>query len=218
MSDYDYPPDEFDQPPAAGQSVGIHRAPQSKWSKVWPYLVVIIIFAALAYGVVSWFASQKPSSDTGSGPTSSSTQPAETTDPESPEATENSDEPSADEPSAEETSAEPEESETTPEPEPTEEETTAELNRAVDVRVLNATRRAGLAGSGVNTLSGAGWTNATAANYSGGAVSASVVWFKSEEHRADAEQIASDLGISNVSMEPTLVGPVSVILADDFSR
>lgn len=218
MSDYDYPPDEFDQPPEAGQSVGIHRAPQSKWSKVWPYLVVIVIFAALAYGVVTWFASQKPSSDSDSTPSSSTTQPAESTDPESPEATEGSDEPSADESTAEETSAEPEESETTSEPEPTEEETTAELDRAVEVRVLNATSRAGLAGSAADSLGGAGWTSATAADYSGAAISTSAVWFKSEENRAEAEQIASDLGISSVSLQPTLTGPVSVILADDFSR
>ncbi len=213
MSDYDYPPDEFDQPPASGQSVGIHRAPQSRWSKVWPYLVVIIIFAALAYGVVAWFASQNPQSDDAATPpvaTSSSAQPSEPTvdDP-----TETSAEPTTDEPSEE--PEEPEETETTPEP--TEEETTAEADRAVAIRVLNATSQGGLAGSGVNKLADAGWTNATAANYTGGAVNASSVWFKSEENRAEAEQIASDMGISDVSLQPTLVGPVSVILAADFS-
>lgn len=214
MSDYDYPPDEFDQPPAPGQSVGIHRAPQSKWSKVWPYLVVIIIFAALAYGLVTWFASQSPKSDTGSGPRPTATQPTDPTESSAEESTDAS--PTAPE---EETSAEPEETETTTEaePEPTEEETTADLDLGVAIRVLNATNRGGLAASGVNRISNAGWANATAANYTGNPVTTSAVWFKSEENRAEAEKVGQDLGIADVSLQPSLVGPISVILADDFA-
>ncbi len=221
MSDYDFPPDEFDQPPAAGQSVGIHRAPQSTWSKLWPYLVVVIIFAALAYGVVTWFASQSPKSPAATPPPPSVTQSAEPTEATPEETTDTSEEPTSEEPTSEEPTSEertpeetsPEPEETTPEPEPSEEATTAELDRAVAVRVLNATSRGGLAGIGVNKLGAAGWTNATAANYTGSAVSVSSVWFKAEENRAEAEEIASDLGISDVALQPSLVGPISVILA-----
>lgn len=209
MSDYDYPPDEFDQPPAPGQSVGIHRAPQSSWSKVWPYLVVIVVFAALAMGLVAWFASQNSSNDNPTTPPATTSQAPETeTEPE-----ETSSEPPAEseEPSDDETQE-------SPETTPTDDETTsAEVDQSVAIRVLNATNRAGLAASGVNQLGAAGWTAATAANYTGGQISTSAVWFKSEDERAEAEQIASDLGISEVSLQPTLVGPVSVILAGDFT-
>lgn len=174
---------------------------------MWPYLVVIVVFAAFAVGLVAWFASQNSSNNNPTTPPATTSQAPEPTE-STPEET--SAEPS-EEPSDEETDESPDET-------PTDDETpSTELDRAVAIRVLNATSRAGLAATGVNQLTAAGWTAATAANYTGGEISASAVWFKSEDERAEAEQIASDMGISEVSLQPTLVGPVSVILAGDFT-
>lgn len=200
MSDYPYPPDEFDQPVGDGQSVGIHRTPRSAWSKVWPFLAVIVAFAVLAWGIVWWFASQSPDSE----PTASPTVTQEQTDETEGEATE--------EPTDEETDEATDEATDEPTDEPT-----VELDRGVAIRVLNATSTSGLAASGVERLTQAGWTAATAANYTGGAIDSTVVWYQSEDYAAEAEQIAADLGVTQTELVPSLVGPVSVILAGDFS-
>lgn len=204
MSDYPYPPDEFDQPVGDGQSVGIHRAPRSTWSKVWPFLAVIVAFAVLAWGIVWWFASQSPDSGTTPSPTVTQEQTDEATDETEYEATEEPTDEETDEATDEETE------------EPTD-EPTVELDRGVAIRVLNATNTSGLAASGVERLTQAGWTAATAANYTGGAIDSTVVWYQSEDYAAEAEQIAADLGVTQTELVPSLVGPVSVILSGDFS-
>lgn len=224
MSQYPYPADEFDAPPAPGQSVGIHRERRSAWSKWGPYLVVVVICALLAYGLVVWFDSRtvRDEEPTAGGPavTSTSTAPEETAD-ESGSKTPSDTDTAGDEDPAEPTGeAETTGTEETPEgsESPTDTETTADLDRAVAIRVLNATRTSGLAATGVAKLQAAGWTGATAANYTGGAVNATVVWYKSDEFAAEADQVAADLGLAPPTLVPELAGPISVVLAGDFSR
>ena len=60
---YPYPPDEFDAADDHDGPRGVHRSPRTTWSKLWPFLVVLVVFPALAYGVVTWIAN----SDTGLG-------------------------------------------------------------------------------------------------------------------------------------------------------
>ncbi|MGO1317371.1 MAG: LytR C-terminal domain-containing protein [Cellulomonadaceae bacterium] len=203
MSDYPYPSDEFDQPPAEGQSVGIHRAPRSTWSKVWPFLAVVVGFGLLALAIVWWLASQGD----GGSDESTTSPPAATATEETP----------AEDPTEETPAEEP--TEETPAEEPTEEptdETPAELDRSVAIRVLNATQTAGLAAQGVEALVDAGWTDATGDNYTGTPINASVVWYQSDEYAAQAEQVAADLGIARAELVPSLRGPISVILTADF--
>ncbi|WP_418275929.1 LytR C-terminal domain-containing protein [Isoptericola jiangsuensis] len=55
-SQYPYPPDEFDVRGPEGAPVGVHREPRSGWSSVWPFLLVAVVFAGLAVGIVSFLS------------------------------------------------------------------------------------------------------------------------------------------------------------------
>ncbi|MFD6177396.1 MULTISPECIES: LytR C-terminal domain-containing protein [unclassified Isoptericola] len=59
-SHYSYPPDEFDVRGPEGTPVGVHREPRSGWSSVWPFLLVAVIFAGIAVGVVSFLSDGGP--------------------------------------------------------------------------------------------------------------------------------------------------------------
>ncbi|PFG37363.1 LytR cell envelope-related transcriptional attenuator [Flavimobilis soli] len=218
MTDYPYPADEFDEAPAGGQSAGIHRAPRSRWSRIWPFLAVLLIFAALAAGLYVWFTSHSPSKPTqpsvtttaAQDPTPTETTPTETGPEETtPEETtpEESDEPTTDDAT----------DDTTDDADETDEPATQEPDRSVTVRVLNATRIQGLAAGAVNDVKALGYTDVSGDNYRGNPVSSSQVWYKSPEHAAAAREIAEKLGISAVSEVSSLVGPVSVILSSDFA-
>lgn len=50
---YPYPPDEFDVAVPGGAPVGVHRAPRSGWSSAWPFLLVAVVCAAVAWGGIT---------------------------------------------------------------------------------------------------------------------------------------------------------------------
>ncbi|NKX94201.1 LytR C-terminal domain-containing protein [Sanguibacter hominis ATCC BAA-789] len=212
MTDYPYPADEFDEAPAGGQSAGIHRAPVSRWSRVWPFLAVVLIFAALATGLYVWFTSQSPST-----PAPAPTVTAQETTPEEPTTTE--------EPATTEEPTTPDE--TTTDDATTDDATTddaagddepaQEPDRTITVRVLNATRTQGLAAGAVADVKALGYTDVSGDNYRGAAVSSSQVWYKGAENAAAAKEIADKLGIASVDEVSSLVGHLSVILASDFA-
>ena len=52
-SGYPYPPDEFDVADPGGAPVGVHRAPRSGWSSAWPFLLVAVVCAAVAWGGIT---------------------------------------------------------------------------------------------------------------------------------------------------------------------
>lgn len=210
MSGYPYPNDEFDTELDDSHAMGIHHARRSTWSKVWPYLVVVLVCAALAVALVTWFTSQgrvnKPDA---------AAPPASTTAPVTPAPTTTSE--PAEEPSTTETTTEPEEVETTTEPEedPTTTEPAApELERSTAIRVLNATRTQGLAASRVSALKQAGWTNVVGENFPSGTnpPSATSVWYRTPDLADEAKQVAADLGISTVTLVESLRGELSVVL------
>jgi hypothetical protein len=58
-SQYPYPPDEFDVRGPEGAPVGVHRQPRSGWSSVWPFLLVAVVFAGLAVGIVSFLSDDR---------------------------------------------------------------------------------------------------------------------------------------------------------------
>jgi len=88
----------------------------------------------------------------------------------------------------------------------------AQVDKTTAVRVLNATRTSGLAGTGASRLKDAGWSSVTAGNYTGAAVSTSTVYYRSSEDEASARSVADELGIDRVSQIGSLSAPVVVVL------
>ncbi len=188
-ADYPYPPDEFDAA-AAGGPQGVHRRPRSTWSRTWPFLVVLIVLPALAYGAVTLASGGNPFT---AGVSSSATAPATS-------------------PSA---SAEPSPSQT-PSASATPTPTTppADLGRAVVVQ--NATQRSGLATGARTVLVAAGFTKVTSGNFPGTAPSASVVYYPAPADAGTAAAVAAALKIATVTESATAApdGVLAVLAAD----
>ena len=207
-----YPEDEFDRLDPDAAPAGVHRAPQSRWSRLAPFLVVVVVSAALAVGVIYYLA-QSPTSRLNAGATPTASAPAdptpdvdsdEVTDVETPEAPDTTE---SDEPVEPEVPVEPE---TPVEPPP------AVVDTTLPVRVLNATNRSGVAAGAAQKLGAAGWTDVVADNFTGNTPSTSLVYFKDADSEASAREIAGLLGITEVVEASNLVGPVSVVLAGSF--
>lgn len=197
MNDYPYPKDEFDEPPAPGQPVGVHLPRRGTWDRLRAFVIVLVIAAVLAYGIVWWFSTQSTDKDDAAAPTTTSAAPVEPTD-----------------------AATTDEGAEEPTDEPTDEETTEEadeLDRSVAIRVLNSTNVSGLAGTAAGALVDDGWSGAEAANFTGTPPSVTSVWYQSEEYADEAEAIAESLGVAEATLVDTLVGPVSVILRPDYA-
>lgn len=212
-----YPEDEFDRTDGLGLPAGVHRTPRSAWSKIAPFLVVVVLCAALAVAAV-YVLSRTPGSPLDQSSASpSASAPAEEPAAEDPAAEDPAaEDPAAEDPAAEDPAAQDPAAED-PEADP---ETPAEpeapvADTSVAVRVLNATGRSGAAAGAADTLSGAGWSDVSADNYTGDRLNASVVWYQSEELADEAQAVADLLGIpaSQVTLVPELRGPLSVILA-----
>ncbi|BDZ42648.1 hypothetical protein GCM10025865_19470 [Paraoerskovia sediminicola] len=204
-SRYPYQPDEFDAPAAAGAPVGIHRAPRSAWSAVWPFLLVAVVCGALAVAAVAAVASW---SDDGSDAAAPAATQAQSPEPSG----------SAEEPT-DEASQEPDEESTedaTDEPteEPTE-EPDADVDLSLEVRVLNDSGISGLAGKVTQVLLDDGFTDVTASNYEGSSLPESAVWYRDESDAATAQKIADDLGIGETRQISDLRANISVILLTD---
>lgn len=196
MNDYPYPKDEFDEPPAPGQPVGVHLPRRGTWDRLRAFVIVLLIASLLAYGIVWWFSTQTTDKDDAAAPTTSAA-PVEPTD-----------------------AATTDEGTEEPTDEPTDEETTEEadeLDRSVAIRVLNATNVSGLAGTAAGALVDDGWSGAEAANFTGTPPSVTSVWYQSEEYADEAEAIAESLGVAEATLVDTLVGPISVILRPDYA-
>jgi len=197
VNDYPYPKDEFDEPPAPGQPVGVHLPRRGTWDRLRAFVIVLLIASLLAYGIVWWFSTQTTDKDDAAAPTTTSAAPVEPTD-----------------------AATTDEGAEEPTDEPTDEETTEEadeLDRSVAIRVLNSTNVSGLAGTAAGALVDDGWSGAEAANFTGTPPSVTSVWYQSEEYADEAEAIAESLGVAEATLVDTLVGPISVILRPDYA-
>lgn len=235
---YPYPDDEFDATDPEGSPHGAHRARRSKGRGFLVALLVIVLAAALGYSAATFLppllglTARDVADSVGLPPIDDSD--TETTTPATPTTDETTDDAGSDDagagdadqdsanddsaggdtPTDDETDSE-DDSDAGQDTEP-DEEPVAELDKAIAVRVLNATRTQGLAARGSTKLGAEGWTNLATANYSGSAVNSSLVLYKSAEYQDEAAAIADALGISAVREAPDIVGPVSVILAGDF--
>jgi hypothetical protein len=209
-SRYPYAPDEFDAPAPQGAPVGVHRTPRSGWSKTWPFLLVAVVFAGLAYGGVTLL----------SGGSDEAPPQAQSTEPSAEES----------QPAAEETTEPPTETEEPPatEEEPTTEETPAApdvdalletADQSAYVRVLNDGGPDGSAGTGKGALDGRGFTNVTAEDFPGDSgATGNVIWYT--ENRADtAAAVAAILGIpaEQVSQETLRSGDVMVVITTELT-
>lgn len=195
---YPYPPDEFDAAARAGGPRGVHRAPRSRWSRWWPFVVVLVVFPALAYGVVTVLSDWDGLGSSGGDDTAQDV-PADDTP--------------ADEPVEEETeSATPTETETaTPAPPP------PPVNQARPVDVYNATNRSGLAGNASDRLQAVGFTDVSALNWDGEDPASSIVYYATAEDITTAQTVAQTLGIAQV-VESATEAPegIVVVLATDY--
>lgn len=214
-SQYPYPPDEFDVRSPDEAPVGVHRAPRSRWSNVWPFLLVAVLAVAVAVAGVTFLSRDGGTPDQADGGTSQTQEtepPADGGEAPAEEApAEGGETPAEEEPPAgEETPA--------PGEEPTEgADDVAALLEAADldaqVRVLNASGINGEAGRGQEALTGQGFTSVEAETFSGTAPSATSVWYTGD--RADtAAAVAAVLGIpaENVSQQTLRQGEVVVVI------
>ena len=201
MSSYQFPPDEFDDFERRQAPVGVHRAPRSKWSRIWPFLMVAALCATVAV-VGIWLLARPGATDLVDAIVPVITEPAEP-EPEEPEETDPG-------------YYEGEDYE--PEPEGPAPDSLEALLAAADlslaVRVLNDTAPSGEAGRGASALADAGFIAATAGNYPGNSgLTATSVWY-SGENLPTALAVAKVLGIpeDRVTEHATEQAPINVIL------
>lgn len=196
-----YEQDVFDNPPKG--PVGVHRGSRSVISRIAPFVIVILVAALCGFGAWAWVTGEyknilnlntssqtaqtsgtekKDSSDTKSENTDSSNAQSDSA------ATDNADQ------SAQQDQA------------------AATVNKATQVRVINATGISGYAGQKADVLQIAGYTSVEAANPTGAVPTSTVVWYQNEADKATAEDVASTLGISAVEQVQGLAAPITVVL------
>ncbi|MCH9277150.1 LytR C-terminal domain-containing protein [Bifidobacterium amazonense] len=90
---------------------------------------------------------------------------------------------------------------------------TQTVNKATSVRVVNAAGINGYAAEKAGVLTSAGYTSVTAANpTTDNLPSSTVVWYQNETDLATAQDVASQLGISDVQQATGIDVPVVVVL------
>ena len=206
-----YEQDVFDNPPTG--PVGVHRGSRSVISRIAPFVIVILVAALCGFGAWAWVTGEyknilnlntssqtaqtsntekKDSSDAKSDSADSSDTKSENTDSSNAQsdsaATDNADQ------SAQQDQA------------------AATVNKATQVRVINATGISGYAGRKADVLQTAGYTSVEAANPTGSVPTSTVVWYQNEADKATAEDVASTLGISAVEQVQGLAAPITVVL------
>lgn len=204
---YPYPDDEFDVVDGSVGPRGVHRAPRSRWSRVWPFLLVLVLFPALAYGVVTFLYSWEGNSS----PSASQEQGGEPV----------GDEGAADEGAAEDGAADEAGDDAAAEEEPAQQEPEQPPAPVVDkstaVRVLNAAKVSGLAGKTATKLTTAGFASVDSDNYTGAATTVSGVYYATEDQAATAAEVATTLGISKVELSPAQSpSGITVVVAKDY--
>jgi cytoskeletal protein RodZ len=190
---YPYPPDEFDQIDISSRPKEVHAARRGAWSRIWPFLLVIILIPAVAFAVVFFFGDRLPGNSAQSPPAEQSDVP-ETEPADEPIASED---PPVDEPS---------------DP-PVEEPPTPVVDKAAKVTVYNNGETAGAAAAGVEKLTGAGYS-AVELNKERNAqtVQASTVYYSTEEQAVTAQDVATTLGVTAVELNAQVGGGAIVVI------
>jgi hypothetical protein len=192
----EYPPDEFDEIAKRGGPVGVHRAPRPWWARLLGPVVVFLIAGAVAYLVATLLWNQDVGTPDEPTPSISETVSTTVTATPSPSVT----------PSPSQT----------PSPTPSE---TATVQFDAKIAVLNGSGISGLAAKNQKVLEDAGFTDVAADNLSGSKPSANVVVYTSDELEATAQEVATQLGISEISLDVAQTdAAVEVHLVSDPSK
>ncbi|VUX35382.1 Uncharacterised protein [Bifidobacterium breve] len=216
-----YEQDVFDNPPKG--PVGVHRGSRSVISRIAPFVIVILVAALCGFGAWAWVTGEyknilnlntssqtaqtsdtekKDSSDAKSDSTHSSDTKSDSTH-SSDTKSENTDSSNAQSNSAATDNAG---------QSAQQDQAAATVNKATQVRVINATGISGYAGQKADVLQTAGYTSVEAANPTGSVPTSTVVWYQNEADKATAEDVASTLGISAVEQVQGLAAPITVVL------
>lgn len=216
-----FTPDAFDNPPEG--PVGVHRGNRAWYAVLLPYVVVIVmavILGVFAWAIMSgeinnirlpWSANQsttakssnvksgkidesKSKSDDANDDSDEDRDPVKTDKSNKTDKNSNSSKDSKDNNASDSNASE------------------QPINKTVPVRVVNATKIQGHAAQEAAKLKQAGYSSVEAANPSGNVPADSVVWYKGDENRSAAEDIAKTLGISNVEPANQIATTIVVVL------
>jgi hypothetical protein len=189
---YPYPEDEFDVVGRESGPRGVHRAPRSAWATAAPFVLVVLLFSGLAYGLVTYLYSWQ-----------GLTLPGQ----------EIPDDLQGQSPSASASATTPAATPTTTPPPPV----APKPLFGTPVTVYNATSIRGLAADGAAALTTAGFTKVTAENFTGRKPAASTVFYASDDLKVTAEAAAASLGITTVTLSPAeSADGIAVVLVSDF--
>ncbi|MDR1185930.1 MAG: LytR C-terminal domain-containing protein [Bifidobacteriaceae bacterium] len=197
-SAYPYPPDEFDQVDINSRPKEVHAARRGAWSRVWPFLLVIVLVPSVAFLAVHFLADRDPGSSSSPPPSiTPSVDPTPDTPSEPPVTDPTPDTPP---PVSEE-----------PEPPPSAEVPVAD--KAAKVTVYNDGQTSGAAATAADALKTGGYANADKAfppNPSN--PQASTVYYSTDAQRVTADDVAAVLSITNVELNPQVAGGDIVVV------
>jgi hypothetical protein len=192
---YPYPPDEFDQVDLNSRPKEVHAARRGAWSRVWPFLLVIVLVPSIAFVAVHFLADRLPGGDPADTPPAAGPSQDESIAPPSEQPSE---------------PAEPAES-NTPEPPPTSEAPPPPpepvVDKTVKVTVYNAGQTKGAAAAAAEQLTTAGFTQAASAYPPNPAEpAAATVYYSTEVQKDTAAEVARVLAITAVELNPQVAG------------
>lgn len=191
-----YPEDEFEHPPE-GSPVGAHRKPPSRWRPVLPFLLVLLIVPALAWGFTSVLQKNGKSGLLENLQRDNSVVQSE-------DATQSEKETQSEEPVAEKAVEEP-----APEPE---EPPAPVVDHAVPINVLNDTLVAGYAAEVAGEISAGGFTSVSANNTNGWITEQNTIFYSTPEQEVTAQEIAALTGIHQMVLDPESTGGSGIVV------
>lgn len=195
-----YPEDEFDRA-GADMPIGVHRKPVSRWRSVLPFILVLLLVPAAAWGATSVITRDRTpaADDSQSGaPQQSGSASVSASASSSPSKSRSA-------------SASPTTTTASPSPSPTT-TTAAPVDYNVKISVLNGTTTAGLAAQRAAQLKTAGFNGVSAGNAQSWATQVSTVYYRDPSLIASAQKVASTLGIASVRQSSAATGTSDVVV------
>jgi cytoskeletal protein RodZ len=201
---YPFPKDEFDLTDLSTRPKEVHAARRTLWSRVWPFLVFIVVVPAVAL-LVLHFLSDDGKKDNKAQDTITATAS------ESPSAEPTDEYPTQDTPDEPtfEPTFEPEEP-TQPAP---------SVDTGTPIELINAAQREGLAASAMQLLTNAGFTaTSTGTDPENSPSSPTTVYYSTQAQELTAQKVAQDLGITTApALDATQGGGgIRVVLRPDY--
>lgn len=198
--------DEFTQ--AAGTPGGAHRGRKSLRVRLRPYLIVLVIAICLALLLWAWLSGAIGGARTPSTAKSATTSAAQSAKkPTDSQANQAKEKPgSKTSPSTAKSSS--------PSSDQSSSSSSAAVRRDTQIIVYNGGFTAGLAGKNRDILTQAGFTNVSATNPNDRSTlpEQATVWYRGEENKATAEEVAKTLEISNVEEVTGIAAPVVAVV------